>query len=36
MTTALTTAHILRNFDHETEIIIETDTSDYESARLLS
>lgn len=36
MTTTLTTAHILQNFDYEKEIIIETDTSDYKTARLLS
>jgi hypothetical protein len=36
MVTAFTTAPALRHFDHEREVIIETDASDYMSARVLS
>jgi len=36
MVEAFTTAPILRNIDHEKEVIIETDASDYVSARVLS
>ena len=34
--TAFTTAPILRHFDHDREIIVETDASDYVSAGILS
>jgi hypothetical protein len=36
MVTAFTTAPALRHFDHEREVIIETDASDYVSAGVLS
>jgi len=36
MVEAITTAPVLRHFDHEREEIIETDTSDYVSAGVLS
>jgi hypothetical protein len=36
MVTAFTTAPALRHLDHEREVIIETDASDYVSAGLLS
>jgi ribonuclease HI len=36
MVTAVTTAPALRHFDHEWEVIIETDASDYVSAGVLS
>jgi hypothetical protein len=36
MGTAFTTAPALRHFDHEREVIIETDASDYVSAEVLS
>jgi hypothetical protein len=36
MVTAVTTAPALRHFDHEREVIIETDPSDYVSAGVLS
>jgi len=36
MVEAFTTAPIFRHFDHEREVIIETDTSDYVSAGVLS
>jgi len=36
MITAFTTAPALRHFDHEREVIIETDASDYVSAGVLS
>jgi len=36
MVTAFTTAPTLRHFDHESEVIIETDASDYVSAGVLS
>jgi hypothetical protein len=36
MVTAFTTAPALRHFDHESEVIIETDASDYVSAGVLS
>jgi hypothetical protein len=36
MVTEFTTAPALRNFDHEREVIIETDASDYVSAGVLS
>jgi len=35
MVTAFTTAPALRHFDHEREVIIETDASDYVSAGVL-
>ena len=34
--TAFTTASILRHFDWETPIVVETDASDYVSARALT
>ena len=36
LNTAFTTAPILRHFDHDREIIVETDASDYVSAGILS
>jgi len=36
MVTAFTTAAALRHFDHEREVSIETDASDYVSAGVLS
>jgi hypothetical protein len=36
MVTAFTTAPALQHFDHEREVIIETDASDYVSAGILS
>jgi hypothetical protein len=36
MVTKFTTAPALRHFDHEREVIIETDASDYMSAGALS
>jgi len=36
MVTAFTTAPVLRHFDHDREVIIETDASDYVSAGDLS
>jgi len=36
MVTALTTAPVLRHFEHEREVTIETDASDYVSAGVLS
>ena len=36
MVTAFTTTPALQYFDHEREVIIETDASDYVSAGLLS
>jgi hypothetical protein len=36
MVTAFTTAPALRHFDHEREVIIETDASNYVSAEVLS
>jgi len=36
MVTAFTTASVLRHFDHDREVIIETDASDYASAGVMS
>jgi len=36
MVTTFTTAPVLRHFDHDSEVIIETDASDYVSAEVLS
>jgi len=36
MVTAFTTAPVLPHFDHKKEVIIQTDASDYVSARVVS